>query len=167
MQVDFCPCTYRMFFWVTFPSAATVSNSWPLLLLGTALLGVCSMLVTLSDNGVHTLPNGTYMMEYMQCQYAGCVCSLLSKALPPRGFLLRQDITWRRLFPDLAWVCWEPCWGWEGIKHLQGDCTDACWGEAMVSWAAPSCALIRDFICEHQLQWAFSKCDFLLEDVRV
>lgn len=42
MQVDFCPYTYRMFFWVTFPSAATVSDSWPLLLLDTALLGVCA-----------------------------------------------------------------------------------------------------------------------------
>lgn len=53
MQVDFCPCRYRMLFWVTFPSAATISDSWPLLLLDTALLGVySSTLVPLSDNGV-------------------------------------------------------------------------------------------------------------------
>lgn len=105
------------------------------------LLSVCaSILVPLGDNGVHPLPNSSYMMEYIQSKYAGCVCSLLSKALPPRGFLLRQDITWRRLFTDLACVSGEPCWGWEGIRHLQGDCTDAWGGSHGVTSSAVLCA---------------------------
>lgn len=69
---------------VTFPSAATVSDSWPLLLLAAALLGVCASIL-MPISGVHTPPKTS--------QYAGWVCSLLSEALPPRGFLLRQDIT--------------------------------------------------------------------------
>lgn len=138
----------RMFFWVTFPSAATVPNCWPLLLLDSALLGVCaSILEPLSDNGEHTPPKTS------KC--AGWVCSLPSKALPPRGFLPRQDITWRRLFTDLAWVQWEPRWGWEWIKHLQGDCSDLAEGKAVVSWIELSCVLSWDFICEHSYSGLF------------
>lgn len=83
------------------------------------------------------------------------VASCSGRILPAEGYLLTLP----------AFV--ESLLGLGGYQHLQGDCTDACWGEAVVSRAAPSCALIRDFICEHQLQWAFSKSDFILEDVRV
>lgn len=125
---DFCLCFYC--FW----------------LLTIAFLRYCW--VSVLPSWCHSVILGCIHLPVVHTRWSPCNLNVLAVCVLcyPRGFLLRQDITCRRLFADLACVCWEPCWGWEGINTCREIVLMLAGGSRGVTSSPVLCAYPRFYL---------------------